>query len=92
MARTATAKRSAQVVQLRLVPAAGPDQDTIDCLRALLSRAEAGEIVGLAYAAMATRRGFIVNTAGEAHRNPTFARGMVRAIDDELRRLVWGER
>lgn len=27
-----------------------------------------------------------VRTAGEAHRNPTFSRGMVAALDDELSR------
>ena len=28
--------------------------------------------------------GDFANTSGEAHRNPTFARGMIAALDDEL--------
>lgn len=58
--------------------------DTVECLQLLLQRAQAGEVIGLAFCAMLKRRAYIVNTAGEAHRNPTFARGMVAALDDEL--------
>lgn len=64
-----------------------PDQlshDTVEALHELLERAKAGEIVGIAFAAMYRRRQFITNTAGECHRNPVFARGMVAALDDEL--------
>jgi len=58
--------------------------DTVECLQLLLQRAKAGEVIGLAFAAMLKQRAYIVNTTGEAHRNPTFARGMVAALDDEL--------
>jgi hypothetical protein len=39
---------------------------------------------------MMKRRSYVVNTAGEAHRNPTFARGMVAALDDELGKRMGG--
>lgn len=58
--------------------------DTVECLRLLLARAKRGEIVGMAYCAMLKQRQYIVNTAGIAHDSPTFARGMVAALDDSL--------
>lgn len=58
--------------------------DTVECLALLLERAHAGEVVGLAYCAMLKQRAYIVNTAGAAHESPTFARGMVAALDDSL--------
>lgn len=65
--------------------------DTRKCLEQLAQHAEDGELIGIAYAVMYRGRNFIVNTAGEFHRNPTFARGAVAALDDELSRMVWGE-
>lgn len=64
-----------------------PDQisnDTVECLEQLLEAARRGQIIGMAYAAMLRRREYIVNTAGTAHQSPTFARGMVAALDDSL--------
>lgn len=58
--------------------------DTVRCLQTLLRRARAGEVIGLAYCAMLKQRLYIVNTAGVAHESPTFARGMVAALDDSL--------
>jgi hypothetical protein len=58
--------------------------DTVYALEELLKAARKGDVIGLAYTAMLKSRQFIVNTAGEPHRNPTFALGMVRLLDDEL--------
>jgi hypothetical protein len=62
--------------------------DTIEALKELLSGAERGEIIGIAFAVMYKGRDYIVNTAGEAHRSPTFTRGMVQALDDHLMQKV----
>ncbi len=62
--------------------------DTVECLRLLLQRAKSGEVIGLAYCAMLKQRAYIVNTAGVAHESPTFARGMVAALDDQLSESV----
>lgn len=64
--------------------------DTVECLQTLLDQARRGEIIGLAYTAVLKRRGYIANTAGEAHRNPTFSRGMVAALDDQLALRIRG--
>jgi hypothetical protein len=64
--------------------------DTVECLELLLRRARKGEVIGLAYAAMLKKRAFIVNTAGTAHESPTFARGMIAALDDELGNRIRG--
>jgi hypothetical protein len=73
----------------RLIPDA-VSTDTVECLELLLSKARRGEVIGLAYGAMLRKRAYVVNTAGEAHRNPTFSRGMVAALDDQLSRRVHG--
>jgi hypothetical protein len=64
--------------------------DTVECLEALLVQAKRGQVIGLAYAAMLRKRAYIVNAAGEAHRNPTFGRGCVQALDDELGKRIRG--
>jgi hypothetical protein len=58
--------------------------DVIEALEALLKQARAGDLIGIAYTAMYKRRRYVVDTAGECRRNPTFTRGMVRALDDRL--------
>lgn len=64
--------------------------NTIKCLETLLEHARSGEVIGIAFAAMLKRQKFIVNSAGEARRNPTFSRGMVAALDDELSARIRG--
>ena len=66
-------------------------RDTVSCLRDLLARAERGEVIGVAYAAMQRGRKYTVHVCGEADRQPTFARGMVDALGDELKSRVWGD-
>ncbi len=58
--------------------------DTVTCLEHLLDGARRGAVIGIAYAAMLKHRSYVLNACGEAHRSPTFARGMVAALDDEL--------
>lgn len=64
--------------------------DTVEALETLLDHARRGEVIGIAYAVMLRRRGYIANSAGEAYRNPTFARGMVAALDDQLAGRIRG--
>ncbi|MES2099057.1 MAG: hypothetical protein V4569_04500 [Pseudomonadota bacterium] len=45
-------------------------------------------MIGLAFCAMQRGGGYHVDLCGEASRDLTATRGMVCALDDELRRLV----
>lgn len=65
--------------------------DTVECLETLLSEAKRGQVIGIAYAAMLRKRAYVVNTAGEAHRSPTFSRGCVMALSDEIGRRIRGD-
>ena len=68
-----------------------PDEispDMTEALEQMLAMAQRGELIGIAFAGMMKRRQYFVNVAGEAHRNPTFARGMVAALDDDLGRRM----
>jgi len=70
-----------------------PDEvshDTVDCLETLLRHARRGDVIGIAFAAALKQRAYITNSAGECHRNPTFARGMVAALDDQLAGRIRG--
>jgi hypothetical protein len=74
----------------RLVPIDGSvSHDTVQCLEALLEKARAGEVIGVAYAVMYRRRQYRVHSCGEMHKNPTFARGAVAALGDQLSRQQW---
>lgn len=64
--------------------------DTVKALETLLANARRGEVIGIAFAAMLKGRAYIVNTAGEAHRNPTFSRGMLAALSDRLSLRIRG--
>ncbi len=65
--------------------------DTVECLRTLLRRAEAGEIIGITYAAMQHNKRFFYSSCGEAHQNPTFAASMIGAAWFGLMREVHKE-
>lgn len=64
--------------------------DTIECCRQLLDGAERGELIGIAFVGLLKKRGYIANSAGEAYRNPTFSRGCVAALDDQLALRIRG--
>lgn len=64
--------------------------DTVEAAQTLLDMAKSGECIGIAFVAQFKRRTYITNTAGECHRNPTWTRGMVKALDDQLSRRVHG--
>ncbi len=63
-------------------------KDTVEALSELLHAANEGHIQGLAFAAILRGRKFLVDCAGSACTDPTLARGIVAALDDELRNMV----
>lgn len=58
--------------------------DTVEALEFLLHEAKRGEVIGLAYGAIMKRRACIVDTAGEAYRNPLFALGVVCMLSNDV--------
>lgn len=78
---------------MRKPPTLIPDaisKRTVECLETLLEQALSGELIGVAFGAILRGNNYIVNTAGEAYRNPTYARGVVAALDDQLSHRVHG--
>lgn len=73
----------------KLVSTNGVEADTVECIEAVLDKARRGEVIGIAMVTMYRQRQFSVRTCGELHRNPTFCRGAVAALDDELARRQW---
>lgn len=71
---------------LNLVPPA-VSGDTVQALEYLLQEARAGRLVGLAWVCMIRGRLYEVDAAGEAKRLPTYARGLLRRLDDELAKI-----
>lgn len=65
--------------------------DTVEALEFLLHEAKRGEVIGIAYGAMMKRRSCIVDTAGEAYRNPLFALGVVCMLSDDVARRARNE-
>lgn len=58
--------------------------DSVEALEFLLHEAKRGELIGIAYGAMMKKRACIVDTAGEAYRNPLFALGVVCMLSDDI--------
>src|SRR4051812_2018883 len=73
----------AEARTVRLVPDS-ISHDTVRELEMLLKAAKIGHVVGVAYVAMLKSRQFIADTTGVPRRNPVFALGMVRILDDVL--------
>jgi hypothetical protein len=58
--------------------------DVVEALTFLLEEATRGEVVGVAYVAQLKKSAFVVDTAGESHRDPLFSLGMVRILEEGL--------
>ena len=72
---------------LRLVTTK-PDQDLIKMLEELLSDARDGVLIGVAAACVFTKKQFFTPVAGICLDSPTFARGVVACLDDELADMI----
>lgn len=72
----------------QLVPDTISREDVVEALETLLAGARTGDITGIAFAATLKRNRYITNVAGTCYRNPTFARGAVATLSDELGGLI----
>lgn len=90
MANMKSTQSAAHTPAFRLVPPAArpPCVETVLHLEELLRRARAGEIRGIADVVLLPGKGYSVDAIGAFRRDPTFARGAIAALDDEMRELV----
>jgi hypothetical protein len=63
-------------------------RSTVEAFQQMLEGAVTGHYVGAVVGLILPRRRYTVHCFGEACRNPTFARGVCLALDDELRHLI----
>lgn len=66
-------------------------RDTKEAATVILELATSGQCVGMVFGLQFPGGRYIVNVAGTCARNPTFARGITGAIDDELREMIQGK-
>lgn len=63
-------------------------EDVVEALEFLLTKARKGDVYGFAYVAQLKQRKFIMDTAGESHRNPLFTLSLVHVLADSLSERV----
>ena len=62
--------------------------DTVEACKTLLTRAEQGELIGLAWTAMYENRTYDDGTAGEAYDNPNWTCAMLMSLIFRLLRKI----
>lgn len=62
--------------------------ETVEALESLLNKAKNGDVIGIAFVAMNKQRTYNTNTAGELHRNMTFAVGTLMVLVARLLREI----
>ena len=75
-----------RLASIHLVKAT-PNRGLIEKLEWLLEGAKRGEVTGIAFAASLGGMRFLTDSAGSCYEHPTFARGCVLALSDELAAL-----
>lgn len=63
-------------------------RDTVEALEEILQDARAGLYTGFVIGLLRPRRRYSVHCIGEGCESPTWSRGILRALDDELKVLV----
>lgn len=66
----------------------GPDKATIQGLTELLREAQSGDVVGIAYVALHKSKRYSMGVIGVAKTTPTFTRGMIKCLDDQVAELI----
>lgn len=60
------------------------DRDTVEALAGLLKEARAGKVIGLAYLALYRGDDYSGDLVGNVKEHPLMARGICRALEDEI--------
>jgi|GEM_PF-3248156 len=87
--KNSTSSRKSNVAPLRLVKNKIA-LDVVSALEQLLEGARKGEVTGIAFACTLKRERFFTDVAGTCYTNPSYARGIVAFLSDELADLVHG--
>lgn len=66
-------------------------RDTNEAIVLIKELVDSGEAVGLFFGLRFRGGRYIVNVAGRCASDPTYTRGMVGALDDELSRMIQGK-
>ena len=74
--------------ELAVVGGEQSDQDTVAALRILLSLAERGEIVGVAYVALHKGSCYSGDVTGSARDRPIYALGLAHVLEESVAKLV----
>lgn len=61
-----------------------PDPDTVDTLRTLLEKAEAGQVSGIAYVVLEAGDQFTGDVVGRAKRKPHLTAWLLRALEGKI--------
>ena len=88
---TTTARKPCRVVDIRPslhVVSRKPKADVIQRLEILLELARQGEVTGIAFAATLQSMRYITDVAGICYEQPTYTRGMLATLADELAGVV----
>lgn len=80
-------RKATNVAAYQLV-ADSVSKEVVTALEELLASAQAGLITGIAFGAILKGRKYLVDCAGTAYADPTLARGVLLALDDELQIMV----
>ena len=65
-------------------------KDVVEVLELLLENARLGNVTGIEFTCTMRKSRYITNILGRCQTNPTFTRGMVAHLDDELAQLSAG--
>jgi hypothetical protein len=71
-----------------LVKSTEPDKDLEQTITQLLEGVQSGVVMGVIFGAVIRGKRYYVNVSGTMARDPTFARGVLQALDDELQGMV----
>jgi hypothetical protein len=71
-----------------LVKNPNPDPDLEQSITQLLEGVQTGVVNGVVFGAVIKGKKYYVNVLGTMAKDPTYARGVLAALDDELRAMV----
>lgn len=66
-------------------------RDAVEAARAISELVGSGQAIGLFFGLRFKGGQYIVNVAGRCASDPTYTRGMLGALDDELSRIIQGK-